>query len=134
MLSFAATSTNTRNIYHSIYQARKEPAYGVGAANARQTSSSTPPARCVPKYRTAVQNVEKAVLAGDKTKATELFAKMQSVVDGQRCRCRGIFPTRTKAAREQRPPVTQRSRTLAWRCLSLFTHSTRSPGSPAAAV
>ena len=30
------------------------------------------------KYRTAVKNVEKAVLAGDKTKATELFAKMQS--------------------------------------------------------
>ena len=33
------------------------------------------------KYRTAVKNVEKAVLAGDKTKATELFAKMQTVVD-----------------------------------------------------
>jgi len=33
------------------------------------------------KYRTAVKNVEKAVLAGDKTKAAELFAKMQSVVD-----------------------------------------------------
>ena len=33
------------------------------------------------KYRTAVKNVEKAVWAGDKTKATELFAKMQTVVD-----------------------------------------------------
>ncbi len=33
------------------------------------------------KYRTAVKNVEKAVVAGDKTKATELFAKMQAVVD-----------------------------------------------------
>ena len=33
------------------------------------------------KYRTAVKNVEKAVAAGDKTKATELFAKMQTVVD-----------------------------------------------------
>jgi len=33
------------------------------------------------QYRTAVKNVEKAVLAGDKTKATELFGKMQSVVD-----------------------------------------------------
>ncbi len=33
------------------------------------------------KYRTAVKNVEKAVAAGDKTKATELFAKMQAVVD-----------------------------------------------------
>ena len=27
------------------------------------------------KYRTAVKNVEKAVVAGDKAKATELFAK-----------------------------------------------------------
>ena len=33
------------------------------------------------KYRTAVKNVEKAVLAGDKTKAAELFASMQAVVD-----------------------------------------------------
>ena len=33
------------------------------------------------KYRTAVKNVEKAVAAGDKSKATELFAKMQTVVD-----------------------------------------------------
>ncbi len=33
------------------------------------------------QYRTAVKNVEKAVLAGDKTKATELFGKMQSVVE-----------------------------------------------------
>ena len=33
------------------------------------------------KYRSAVKNVEKAVVAGDKAKATELFGKMQSVVD-----------------------------------------------------
>lgn len=33
------------------------------------------------KYRTAVKNVEKAVLAGDKVKAAEAFAKAQSVVD-----------------------------------------------------
>ena len=33
------------------------------------------------KYRTAVKNVEKAVAAGDKAKATELFAKAQSVVE-----------------------------------------------------
>ena len=33
------------------------------------------------KYRTAVKNVEKAVAAGDKVKATELFAKAQSIVD-----------------------------------------------------
>jgi small subunit ribosomal protein S20 len=33
------------------------------------------------KYRTSVKNVEKAVIAGDKTKATELFAKAQSIID-----------------------------------------------------
>ena len=33
------------------------------------------------KYRTSVKNVEKAVAAGDKAKATEAFGKMQSVVD-----------------------------------------------------
>ena len=33
------------------------------------------------KYRTVVKNVEKAVLTGDKAKATELFAKAQSVID-----------------------------------------------------
>jgi small subunit ribosomal protein S20 len=33
------------------------------------------------KYRTAVKNVEKAVLAGDQVTATELFAKAQSVLD-----------------------------------------------------
>ncbi|MRD47794.1 30S ribosomal protein S20 [Caenimonas koreensis] len=33
------------------------------------------------KYRTAIKNVEKAVASGDKVKATEAFAKAQSVVD-----------------------------------------------------
>jgi small subunit ribosomal protein S20 len=33
------------------------------------------------KYRTAVKNVEKAVAAGDKAKATDAFAKAQSIVD-----------------------------------------------------
>lgn len=33
------------------------------------------------KYRTAVKNVEKALLLGDKDKVTELFGRMQSVVD-----------------------------------------------------
>ena len=50
------------------------------------------------KYRTAVKNVEKAVLAGDKTKATELFAKMQSVVDN--VADKGIFH-KNKAARDK---------------------------------
>jgi small subunit ribosomal protein S20 len=50
------------------------------------------------KYRTAVKNVEKAVLAGDKTKATELFAKMQAVVDT--IADKGIFH-KNKAARDK---------------------------------
>ena len=50
------------------------------------------------KYRTAVKNVEKAVVAGDKAKATELFAKMQAVVDT--IADKGIFH-KNKAARDK---------------------------------
>ncbi len=50
------------------------------------------------KYRTAVKNVEKAVIAGDKTKATELFGKMQAVVDT--VADKGIFH-KNKAARDK---------------------------------
>ena len=50
------------------------------------------------KYRTAVKNVEKAVVAGDKTKAAELFAKAQSIVDT--VADKGIFH-KNKAARDK---------------------------------
>jgi small subunit ribosomal protein S20 len=50
------------------------------------------------KYRTAVKNVEKAVAAGDKSKATELFAKMQTLVDI--IADKGIFH-KNKAARDK---------------------------------
>ncbi len=50
------------------------------------------------KYRTAVKNVEKAVAAGDKTKATELFAKAQSVIDT--IADKGIFH-KNKASRDK---------------------------------
>jgi small subunit ribosomal protein S20 len=33
------------------------------------------------KFRTAIKNVQKAVLTGDKTKATELYKSAQSVID-----------------------------------------------------
>jgi small subunit ribosomal protein S20 len=33
------------------------------------------------KFRTVVKNVQKAVIAGDKAKATELFQSAQSVID-----------------------------------------------------
>ena len=50
------------------------------------------------KYRTFVKNVEKAVASGDKAKATELFGKMQSVVDI--VADKGIFH-KNKAARDK---------------------------------
>jgi len=50
------------------------------------------------KYRTVVKNVEKAVATGDKAKATELFAKMQSVVDS--VADKGIFH-KNKASRDK---------------------------------
>ena len=50
------------------------------------------------KYRTSVKNVEKAVVAGDKDKATELFAKAQSIID--RVADKGIFH-KNKAARDK---------------------------------
>ena len=50
------------------------------------------------KYRTAVKNVEKAITTGDKAKATELFAKMQSIVDT--IADKGIFH-KNKAARDK---------------------------------
>ena len=61
---------------------KKNPRLASGRKRARQDvhlNAANTPLRS--KYRTAVKNVEKAVLAGDKTKATELFAKMQTVVD-----------------------------------------------------
>ena len=59
------------------------------------------------KYRTAVKNVEKAVIAGDKTKATELFAKMQAVVDT--VADKGIFHKNKK--KSFRRPYSARSTT-----------------------
>ena len=50
------------------------------------------------KYRTAVKNVEKAVAAGDKDKARDLFAKAQSIVDT--ISDKGIFH-KNKAARDK---------------------------------
>jgi small subunit ribosomal protein S20 len=50
------------------------------------------------KYRTAVKNVEKAVLTGDKTKAAAAFAIAQSVVDS--VADKGIFH-KNKAARDK---------------------------------
>ncbi|MBE7939029.1 MULTISPECIES: 30S ribosomal protein S20 [Ramlibacter] len=61
---------------------KKNPRLASGRKRARQDvklNSANTSLRS--KYRTAVKNVEKAVAAGDKTKAAELFAKAQSVLD-----------------------------------------------------
>ena len=50
------------------------------------------------KFRTVVKNVQKAVIAGDKAKATELFQAAQSVIDS--VADKGIFH-KNKAARHK---------------------------------
>ena len=50
------------------------------------------------KFRTVVKNVQKAVVSGDKAKATELFAVAQSVIDS--VADKGIFH-KNKAARHK---------------------------------
>ncbi len=48
------------------------------------------------RFRTAIKNVQKAVLSGDKSKATELFKSAQGVIDS--IADKGIFH-KNKAAR-----------------------------------
>jgi len=50
------------------------------------------------KFRTAIKNVQKAVIAGDKTKAAELFKTGQNVIDS--VADKGIFH-KNKAARHK---------------------------------
>ena len=50
------------------------------------------------RFRTAIKNVQKAVLSGDKAKASELFKSAQSVIDS--IADKGIFH-KNKAARQK---------------------------------
>lgn len=50
------------------------------------------------KFRTVIKNVQKAVVAGDKTKAAELFKAAQAVIDS--VADKGIFH-KNKAARHK---------------------------------
>lgn len=50
------------------------------------------------KFRTVIKNVQKAVLTGDKAKATELYATAQSVIDS--VADKGLFH-KNKAARHK---------------------------------
>jgi small subunit ribosomal protein S20 len=50
------------------------------------------------KFRTAIKNVQKAVLSGDRSKATELYKSAQSVIDS--IADKGLFH-KNKAARHK---------------------------------
>ena len=78
---------------------KKNPRLASGRKRVRQnTKINAANTSLRSKYRTAVKNVEKALLTGDKTKATELFGKMQAVVDT--IAAKGSFH-KNKAARDK---------------------------------
>jgi len=78
---------------------KKNPRLASGRKRARQdVKLNAANSSLRPKYRTAVKNVEKGGLAGHKAKATEMFAKMQAVVDT--IADKGIFH-KNKAARDK---------------------------------
>ena len=79
--------------------AKKNPRLASGRKRVRQdTKLNAANTSLRSKYRTAVKKVEKAVLTGDKAKATELFAAAQSVLDT--IADKGIF-NKNKAARDK---------------------------------
>lgn len=78
---------------------KKNPRLASGRKRARQNIKlNAANSSLRSKYRTAVKNVEKAVAAGDRAKAQELFVKMQSIVDS--IADKGIFH-KNKAARDK---------------------------------
>ena len=78
---------------------KKNPRLASGRKRARQNVKlNTANTSLRSKYRTFVKNVEKAVLAGDKEKAADAFAKAQSVIDS--VADKGIFH-KNKAARDK---------------------------------
>ena len=81
-------SPQLQDLYDALNQGRARQNVKLNAANTSLRS----------KYRTVIKNVEKAVAAGDKAKAQELFATMQSVVDT--VADKGIFH-KNKAARDK---------------------------------
>lgn len=80
-------------------KAKKNPRLASGRKRARQNVKLNAMNTSLrSKYRTAVKKVEKAVLAGDKALAADLFAKAQSVIDT--IADKGIFH-KNKAARDK---------------------------------
>ncbi len=78
---------------------KKNPRLASGRKRVRQdTKINAANTSLRSKYRTAVKNVEKAVLTGDKAKAAAAFATAQSVVDS--VADKGIFH-KNKASRDK---------------------------------
>ena len=85
-----ATSTKAQKKTVRLASGRKRARQDV-RLNAANTSLRS-------KFRTAIKNVQKAVLTGDKTKATELYKSAQSVIDS--IADKGLFH-KNKAARHK---------------------------------
>ncbi len=78
---------------------KKNPRLASGRKRVRQDSKINAANTSLrSKYRTVVKNVDKAVLAGDASKATALFLTAQSVIDS--IADKGIFH-KNKAARDK---------------------------------
>jgi small subunit ribosomal protein S20 len=85
-----ATSTKAKKKTVRLASGRKRARQDV-KLNAANTSLRS-------KFRTAIKNVQKAVLTGDKSKATELYKSAQSVIDS--IADKGLFH-KNKAARHK---------------------------------
>jgi small subunit ribosomal protein S20 len=85
-----ATSTKAKKKTVRLASGRKRARQDV-KLNAANTSMRS-------KFRTAIKNVQKAVLTGDKAKATELYKSAQSVIDS--IADKGLFH-KNKAARHK---------------------------------
>ncbi len=85
-----ATSTKAKKKTVRLASGRKRARQDV-KLNAANTSLRS-------KFRTVIKNVQKAVLSGDKTKATELYKSAQGVIDS--IADKGLFH-KNKAARHK---------------------------------
>jgi small subunit ribosomal protein S20 len=85
-----ATSTKAKKKTVRLASGRKRARQDV-KLNAANTSLRS-------KFRTAIKNVQKAVLTGDKTKATDLYKSAQRVIDS--IADKGLFH-KNKAARHK---------------------------------
>ncbi len=85
-----ATSTKAKKKTVRLASGRKRVRQDI-KLNAANTSLRS-------KFRTAIKNVQKAVLSGDKSKATELYKSAQSVIDS--IADKGLFH-KNKAARHK---------------------------------